>query len=492
MVNTATGAALPGVKVNLQQGGDIWYSSTTDAQGHFLFDHVQDGVYRAVYSTPDYWEDRPTGPPQFRVAAGNPVKLEGRLTPLARISGRVVDGAGKPVAGAHVQLMGPRRATFSITDAAGKFDLHNEIIPDAYRLFASPPAAFPPPDPEPGTGRLLNWTATWFPGVTTMDAATKIDLPPGGHVTDIEIRLMALPAHPVRGVLLDPDGKPSPKVKVDLNGPESHLQAESKSDGAFEFPAVVDGGWRLTAELERSGVKLKASQWLEVADQERKGIVLRLVAPFTLHGKEVIEIPKGAEGLRRPLIALQPVPVDSLFGGMPPGSPSAWPDAQGNFTLTNVYSGLYQIVPLGPPDGYYLAAVRLGESEPSTAEVEIDSGAAPLTVVYETGGGTIRGTVENCASGEVTAVPHDPAYQRPGFLYSVECDAQDRFQIGPMRPGDYDLLAFTGTPFDPWSPRLFRNQFAVPAAYANLVTAVTVRAGESTSAGLHAIARPGN
>ena len=42
----------------------------------------------------------------FHVDAESPVKLEARLMPWSRISGRVVDGRGKGVANARVQMTG--------------------------------------------------------------------------------------------------------------------------------------------------------------------------------------------------------------------------------------------------------------------------------------------------------------------------------------------------------------------------------------------------
>ena len=75
---------------------------------------------------------------------------------------------------------------------------------------------------------------------------------PGRVISDIEIRLQAVPVHAVRGVLLNPDGTPAPKVAITLSeelGQPAH-RAESQSGGAFEFPAVVDGEWCLAAAVE--------------------------------------------------------------------------------------------------------------------------------------------------------------------------------------------------------------------------------------------------
>ena len=112
MVNSATGNGIAGVTVDLIWSGEMAYSTTTGAQGRFRIENVQDGAYMARYSSPDYsWTRDPGAPRQFQVTAGgSPVKLEARMTPLARVSGRVVDGRGEAVPGAVVSLSGPESA----------------------------------------------------------------------------------------------------------------------------------------------------------------------------------------------------------------------------------------------------------------------------------------------------------------------------------------------------------------------------------------------
>ena len=108
-VDSVTGRGIPNVKIDLVSGGERYYSVTTDANGRFVFDHVENGVYRAMYSGSDY--SGGTGgsrPSQFQVTTGaNPVNLGTvQLTPLGAISGRVVDAEGSPVPGAAVSAAG--------------------------------------------------------------------------------------------------------------------------------------------------------------------------------------------------------------------------------------------------------------------------------------------------------------------------------------------------------------------------------------------------
>ena len=196
VVNSVTGRGIAGVKVSLSRGEllrSIPPPQTRRATSSSS--NVQDGAYTVSYSSPDYFYEA-KGPRQLQVTAGaNPLKLEARMTPLARLSGRVVDGRGQAVPGAGVQIAGPRRSMASHTDANGRFELRDNLLPDSYTLSVVPPPDLKPPDPEPDSDRVSNWTRTYYPGVTTPEAASKITLLPGGEVSDLELKLLAVPAH---------------------------------------------------------------------------------------------------------------------------------------------------------------------------------------------------------------------------------------------------------------------------------------------------------
>ena len=487
VVNSVTGSPIAGVKVDLYWSGDMAYTTTSDAQGHFLFDHVEDGLYTAGYSSPDYeWADfflAPHGPGRIQVAAGNPVTLEAHMMPMGRLTGRVVNALGEPVSKAQLEVIGPGMQVAIPTDADGKFDLHKFLFPGAYTLSAAPPAGLKPPDPDPETGRPMAWTRTWYPGVTDPDAAAKIVLRPGGEMWNIEWKLLAAPAHAVSGVIVKPDGKPAAKVEIALDGRSADLRTTSAGDGGFQFPAVVDGQWLLSAEMDGGTVppqKLRARRPLEMAGHDREDLKLQLNAPFTVRGKVIMETAPGIAPPRARVVGL--VQRDRAFGAsLPRGRPvTARPDENGDFLLQPVYPGPYEIGPLGPP-GYYLDSIRFGDAELTTPEVELAPGAVPITVIFKTNGGTVRGTVENCASGWVVLVPREPAMRWQDFIRQERCDENGRYQVPAVRPGDYYVLAFAQDAASIfWAPHW-------DDALLGQASQVTVRAGESATADLSAL-----
>jgi hypothetical protein len=113
--------------------------------------------------------------------------------------------------------------------------------------------------------------------------------------------------------------------------------------------------------------------------------------------------------------------------------------------------------------------------EPSSPEVAL-SGPVSITLVYQTHGGALRGTVEKCASRAVLLVPQDAAMRRPGFFRWAACDANDHYEIAAVRPGEYYALAFAGSAPIPAYDGLLKQ-----------ASSVTVRAGETSSADLPAV-----
>ncbi len=485
VVDSAAGSAIAGVTVQLFQDGYPWYTTTSDAHGHFLFDHVQNGVYTANYTSPDYeWDDmfrQPGGPQWITVTAGNLVKIEGHMMPMGHLMGRVLDAEGRPVAKAQVQVIGPGMQMILPTGADGRFDIHKFTFPGAYAVSAVPPEGFKPPAADAESGAARAWTRTYYPGVAEPEAAAKILLLPGGDVRDIELKLLAAAANPVRGVILNPEGKPAAKVEVALMGRAGALRATSAADGAFEFPAVVNGPWYLGAEADAGAVKLRAQQSIEMAGRPREGLKAQLHAPFKVSGKVVMDTPKGMTPPRGRPVDLTPASRPREFGFGRMDLLFRTPDDHGDFMLQPVYPDTYAISALSPP-GYYLDAIRVGGAELASPEVEIASGPVSIEVMFKSNGGSVRGMVENCAGGGVVLVPQNAAMRWPNWIREERCDAAGRYEIAAVRPGDYYLLGIAKGPSTVfWNPEW--NESLLPQA-----AKVTVRASEASSADLRAIA----
>lgn len=105
----------------------------------------------------------------------------------------------------------------------------------------------------------------------------------------------------------------------------------------------------------------------------------------------------------------------------------------------------------------------------------------PITIVYKTDGGSVRGAAEKYAGGLVLLIPQDPALQSLGFFRSARCDPGDQYEFTAVRPGDYHALAFAGPGGAPQLDDILISDAAK----------VAVHVDETTSADLRAIQRPG-
>ncbi len=476
------------------------YSVTADARGHFVIEDVKAGTYVFGYFASHYLMAIRLSPPIVQIAdGGGPVRLEGHMDPMPRISGRVVDADGEPVPKAHVSLMPGIRVD---TDGSGRFEL--PANPGTCVLSVTPAIDMKAPAPDPDSGRARVWTRTYYPGVALQETASKITLRLG-DLLDVQIKMQAVAAHDVRGVLLNTDGTPATKVAITLAEdlpPAEGRRTVSDGEGAFEFRGVPDGEWYLGARPE----KLRAGTWINVAGQDIEHLKMTLGAPFTVHGRVVTEAPDSTPALQSPLVSVVPhagsrhresAPLMS-FMLMPPQTGtlqaakaqqrmvgafllnqelaiSAEPDAAGNFTLPDVDAGRYRIAATVPPAPYYLDSIRMGEIDVASAEVEISSGAVPITVVYKTNSGSVNGTVDNCSLGTVLLVPVEPERQSFGFLRSARCNVSGRYQIAAVRPGDYYAVPFAGN----------SGALSLDASLYGPGNRITVRAGETTVADLH-------
>jgi hypothetical protein len=496
IVNAKTGTGIGDVAVAIEADGKTAYSTTTDALGHFLIEAVKEGSYWFRYSKQEYWPidvdlEQPMRPlmlgrsQTFQVTTGgNSINLKGQMLRLPIFKVRVVDGNGKGVRGAQIDLSGPGMELITNTDAEGNSYRLESLLPGAYTLSVVPPPSLRPPDHDMDSDVILRWTRTWYPGVRRPELASKIVLRPGGEDINIELRLLVVPGYEVRGVVLNPSGNPVPSATISLGETNPGLPlliAQSKFDGTFEFPSVPDGCWVLLAYVQSGLVELKATQWIDITGSAND-VKLRLAAPFTVQGKVVTVRPDGTQATKAPMVFLSPHQSSQILHN--PMALRAAPDAEGNFELQGVYPGVYRIHVQGQPPGpFYLDSIRVGEVDATMAEVELASGAVPITLVYRVNGGTLRGAVESCTSGSVALVPQNPALRQPAFLRWAGCDAGGHYDFAAVRPGEYYVVAFAGT-----SP-LSLNA-VLEGGPLDQAGRVNVRAGENSQLDLKATVLP--
>jgi hypothetical protein len=128
-------------------------------------------------------------------------------------------------------------------------------------------------------------------------------------------------------------------------------------------------------------------------------------------------------------------------------------------------------------------SVQLGGRDVTGQAVDLMDGSLPIRVIYKANGGKVRGSVEHC--GAIMVVPKDPAERSRQMIPWARCDDSGKFGIGPLKPGDYYVVAFDRMPDDdaPTDPAFFDGILREAES-------VRVDAGQSTAVTLKLMALP--
>jgi hypothetical protein len=497
VISSATHTGIAGVAVTIESPtGGVAHTATTDAGGAFRIGTIErDGEYKAHFGKIGFREMQADDPAlrPFRVAAATgPVRLHVVLRPQSQFRGRVVDGGGRPVSQARVEVLGTNGDwVMSATPGKdGSFVYQNELPSGTFFLRAVPLKEMPPP-PSAGDTPMA-WAPTYYPDGTEQSHASRIVWRGEGDAGGYDIRLRAVPVFPVSGTVVDDAGKPVTGATVKLlpveDGGQLQLtettpeaQVATQAEGAFEFPAVRPGHWALMAEWKRGNQILSAAVDGRVSRTDWQDVRIHLEVPFTVRG--VIEAPDSGGATR--LVILES--TDLLLWQRTIG-PSG---ADGRFEIPNVHAGRYKILIVGAARRVYLDSVQFGGREVLGQAVDLADGSLPLRVVYKSNGGMVRGSAEHCAA--VIVFPKDPALQDTQFTRVMKCDAGGQFGTGTLRPGDYFAAAVSAPEYESLEQLLDELSFgSVPVGQlAGSAESVRVEAGQSTTVTLKVTAWPG-
>uniref|UniRef100_Q01Z66 Carboxypeptidase regulatory-like domain-containing protein n=1 Tax=Solibacter usitatus (strain Ellin6076) TaxID=234267 RepID=Q01Z66_SOLUE len=398
--------------------------TTTDSSGAFGLAGLPPGEHRFTFEAPGFFRHET----RLRLDAGiTAAPLNVELTPHSSISGRVVDAEGKALAGVQVEITQAIRGTGStwnvwgaVTDKEGRYRAIG-LGPGTYLAMARP-------DRDTSEEEKHAAVRTYYPSAPDRSQAGRLILR-GGTDVAADIRVKTVPVYSIRGMIYDDEGRPANGL-VSLESTEVLEGPTAKAnmrDGAFEFPKVPAGDWRVIAEAEVAGRTLRGATATVVNRHDVENIAIRLAAPFAL---AVIVEPSGA-----PTIELYPVDA--------PRSQAAFAKANGDGKLEfpAVYPGRYSVNVFGTPKEHYLDAVMVGEQDVLGRERVFAEGMAPLRVVFKPNAAGVRGAVENCGGASVLLLPQDEGLWSYPFIQQRSCDRTGHFTIGGLRPGSYYAVA---------------------------------------------------
>jgi hypothetical protein len=146
------------------------------------------------------------------------------------------------------------------TNEKGEYRITDLDVPGTWLLSAIAPSSWKPPRSR-GDQRL-GWAQTFYPSVTDRQLAVRVTVRVGGDISNLDIKLAAVPVHRIRGVVLDVKGRPAPEAIVTLGNGIGlpALIRNTRGDGTFEFEAVTEGEWRISAYEDQRAPTLWAAQ----------------------------------------------------------------------------------------------------------------------------------------------------------------------------------------------------------------------------------------
>ena len=247
---------LPDVGVTLERDGAVT-KAATDAAGRFTLEGLPAGRYNVSLDLPEQFYADVT-PKQLELPDPRAcAELRATAYYDGRVSGRVVDATGHPVAGLTVELtlpagldqpLGPERIR-DLTGLDGRFELVH-VPPGRFIVGINT---------QRDRGGGLPHPRVFHPGVETVAAATRVPLSEGERV---QLRDFVLPRAvqytAVTGIVLEADGWPAPGARVYLKGhaDTDYIVGEpavTDASGRFVLAAISGRPYRLFAERQRSG-----------------------------------------------------------------------------------------------------------------------------------------------------------------------------------------------------------------------------------------------
>ena len=432
VVNKVTGAGIADVTVRFRASRSNRYETRTDETGTFRISAVKPGDYDAGaektgYFTADVGASLPFlgDRPKYHVdSSGTPLRVRLELIPPAVIRGRVIGPNGNP-ARASVDLGKGRTIN---TDAEGVFAF-DKLPAGPYTLLARPKTVESASIHE-GTRTAV--VPTYYPSAVEPTQAQSIVVRAGAEPTGYDIHLQSVPVYRVRGVVLNPDGKPAAKAVVSLEpsipgvgpdrpflvagGPRASFSIRTtevdllepvepfvtSDDGVFEFPSVPAGLWILRAEGEPIGngtdtqsLSSNGSVMFSLGHGDPDDVEIQLKAPFRLSGTAVL-----SDGSPPPGNVLLGVSLYSETGR----SGSGGMTEPGGSLRLEVLPGANQIqadVILG---NYYADAILVGSVDATLQKMELTPASPPVKVILKPAG-VVHGSIEDGAAATVVVFP---------------------------------------------------------------------------------------
>jgi protocatechuate 3,4-dioxygenase beta subunit len=467
--------------------------TTTDNAGKFSFTDLQPGTYRLIagrngFVRMNYGERFPGGPgTTVNVLAAQTLKdISFRLVQTATVSGRIRDTNGEPAAGLAVQLLKPSYSTTgrtfqtvgsARTDDRGEYRMF-WLSPGRYYLavasnrnsLLSIDGIFIGGGANSNEIPAAGLPTVFYPGVVDPMRASTIEVGAGRELANVDVLLPQQPVYRIRGRVVDANGQTPRSASISLIPRDTSFSTITNSSssnynpasGTFELRDVVPGAYWLRAQASESataqtisanlvgrtvsealstvsGVRMAAQVSVDVSG-DVEGVVLAMSPGLSIPGILRVEgapLPANAT----PRMGLRPSAPNGL------SSSTQLVNADGTFTMPNVFAGEYRITVLTVPPDYYVKEARIEQTDVLNQPWVIgNSIRGTLEVVLSSAAGQIEGTVVDARSQPVSSIQTvlipDQDRSRTDLLKQATTNHEGRFTFRGITPGNYKIFAW--------------------------------------------------
>ena len=366
-------------------------TAVTDVNGRYELANLPAGKFIVTASKPNYMrvaygQTRPQGVGQpIEVTDGRTVtNINFVLQRAGAIAGRIVDEFGDPVTDVQVMAMrlqymsGERR----MMPAGGRPAETNDL--GDYRIYGLAPGQyfvsatlrnimFGTTDDRSG------YSPTYYPGTGSAAEAQRITVAAGQTVSGMNLTLLPVRTSRISGKALDADGKPllggmvMAMERAGMFAMSMRSPAPVRADGTFTLSGITPGQYVL--RLGGPAFNDTATAAVTVTDSDVTDVQLIAAKPSTISGRVLIE--RGATPPRASALQLFASSTEPMMGG---GQARVKDDF--SFELKTA-PGRYYIRPAGPPEGWYLHAVRLNGLDVTDSGIDVPANSTVAGIEVE-------------------------------------------------------------------------------------------------------------